>query len=85
MLNSSTAQIFPFWMVLLDCRYFPPEGRILTFILKVLEKLKVLVLSESLAKEDEMMLASLDDLVAADKTLAEAALDRGVVLKLMFR
>lgn len=36
-------------------------------------------------KEDEMMLASLDDLVAADKTLAEAALDRGVVLKLMFR
>lgn len=47
--------------------------------------LKVLVLSESLAKEDEMMLASLDDLVAADKTLAEAALDRCVVLKLMFR
>lgn len=72
-------------MVLLDCRYFPPEGRISTFILKVLEMLKVLVLSESLAKEDEMMLASLDDLVAADKTLAEAALDRGVVLKLMFR
>lgn len=71
-------------MVLLDCRYFPPEGRILTFFLKVLEMLKVLVLSESLAKEDEMMLASLDDLVAADKTLAEAALDRGVVLKLMF-
>lgn len=81
MSNSSTAQIFPFWMVLLDCRYFPPEGR----ILKVLEMLKILVLSESLAKEDEMMLASLDDLVAADKTLAEAALDRGVVLKLMFR
>lgn len=81
MSNSSTAQIFPFWMVLLDCRYFPSEGR----ILKVLEMLKVLVLSESLAKEDEMMLASLDDLVAADKTLAEAALDRGVVLKLMFR
>lgn len=47
--------------------------------------LKVLVLSESLAKEDEMILASLDDLVAADKTLAEAALDSGgVVLKLMF-
>lgn len=46
--------------------------------------LKVLVLSDSLAKEDEMMLASLDDVVAADKTLAEAALDRGVVLKLMF-
>lgn len=81
MSNSSTAQIFPFWMVLLDCRYFPPKGR----ILKVLEMLKILVLSESLAKEDEMMLASLDDLVAADKTLAEAALDRGVVLKLMFR
>lgn len=57
----------------------------MTFILKVLEMLKVLVLSESLAKEDEMMLASLDDLVAADKTLAEAALDSGgVVLKLMF-
>lgn len=81
MSNSSTAQIFPFWMVLLDCRYFPPEGR----IVKVLKMIKVLVLSESLAKEDEMMLASLDDLVAADKTLAEAALDRGVVLKLMFR
>lgn len=47
--------------------------------------IKVLVLSESLAKEDEMMLASLDDLVAADKTLAESALDRGVVLKLMIR
>lgn len=41
----------------------------------------VRVLSASSAEEDEMIIAFLEDVVAANNTLAEAALERGEVLE----
>lgn len=82
-LNPSGAQILFYGLV--GLLIFFLRRAILHFDFEVLADVEgpgsIRVLSVSSAEEDEMIMALLDDLVAADKTLAETALDRGEVLK----
>lgn len=84
-LNPSGAQIFSFLDGLVGLLVFFLRRAILDFGFEGPADVEgpgsVRVLSASSAEEDEMIMALLDDLVAADKTLAEAALDRGEVLE----
>lgn len=82
-LNPSGAQILFLWFGW-TADFFLRRA-ILHFDFEVLADVEgpgsIRVLSVSSAEKDEMIMALLDNLVAADKTLAEAALDRGEVLK----